>query len=206
MFNLSPILRNIYNSLIWRLVGLYVYCLPASHKMKTDDRRILEKFIFRDLCFNDSVHDILFVGCSKVTSWYPAIFIFFFRKNFVTIDPDINTARYGSKKEHYTSEYEGAIKNNNLKERFDIIIINGVFRYGINTKGDQIKAINVSRLLLKKGGLLIIGFRDNKDKQDLNLSIIDSKVFSKNNIAGLGTSYFLSKSINRHAFVSYIKK
>lgn len=207
MLNLSPVnFWKIYKLIIWKLASVYVYFLPSSYKMKTDDRRILEKFIFRDLCFNNDVQDILFVGCSKITSWYPTLFNFFFRKNFVTVDPDINMIKYGSKKKHYVAKFEDIGNNNKFRDRFDIIIINGVFGYGINTKKDQIKTINASRFLLKKGGLLNIGFRNKQDNPDLNLSIIDNKMFHKSIIAGLNTPYFQSKNINKHAFVSYLKK
>lgn len=172
--------------------------------MPTDDRAILEKAIFRELYVARRYRQILFVGCSEFTSWYPELF-----ENtpvaFDTVDSDPEKAPFGSPRRHFVRSFESLSDMAVLRETYDLVVLNGVFGYGIDTSTSKKTALDTAGALLEIGGAMVIGYGDRPDDGDLDPGLIDPAVFAPTTIPGLTTTKHRSTHINGHTFVCYTK-
>ncbi|MDF2529170.1 MAG: hypothetical protein K0Q57_50 [Gammaproteobacteria bacterium] len=165
----------------WQISLLYKrLCVPSRLKMNTADRTYLERYIFKDLILNKQIKKILFVGVHQYSSWYYGLFNCFTQIKFWTIDP----AFQSKNKQHLQSNFD-LLALEKFSNSFDVIIINGVFNYGINQTEDKIKAIHIAEQTLKSGGLLLLGYREGEQYGDFDPSfllgskfIIEQKIHS----------------------------
>lgn len=176
---------------------------PSSLQMHTEDRFILEKIIFRSLFLDPSVQRILFVGCHRYSSWYWRVF-YLSMKKFYTVDPDPSVAQYGSLKRHFISTFQQLKERPELFGAFDLIILNGVFGYGINTEDEKKDALKTSASLLSPEGRLLIGFR-NAAICDFDTKLVDSTFFGSVNVPGYMDTYVDTRHENGHAFICFKK-
>ena len=84
---------------------------PKARKMKTEDRRILEKVILPHFSQEKSCQRILFVGCASYTMWYDK---FFEKKEYWTLEPQKERRCYGAKR-HITDNVLNAAQHFNNK-------------------------------------------------------------------------------------------
>ena len=111
------------------------------------DRALLETVIlphYRD-------RRMLFVGTRFYTRRYPRL-----APRMVTLDPDPRMARFGAR-EHFVMPIERFSGH-----RFDVVIINGVFGWGINDEATAAAALDACRRALNENGELVIGFNQSR--------------------------------------------
>lgn len=129
--------------------------LGLKTALQTTDRRILERTILPYFAAKGDCHRILFVGCEWYTKHYEN---FFKGSEYWTIEIDPQLKEYGAK-----YHVVDALQNLDLHfepHYFDLIIYNGVFGWGIDTR--QAADIAFERCFqgLRTGGTLVFGWND----------------------------------------------
>jgi SAM-dependent methyltransferase len=133
--------------------------------LRTRDRWLLENVFlpyYGQLAANSSV---LFVGCDFYTKHYVQ---WFSRHRYITIDPDASKARFGGGQRHYIATLQDSAKfipDNTI----DLIVLNGVFEFGINSDAEAALALHRCHSLLKPGGLLLIGWSQVPNRTQINV-------------------------------------
>jgi len=113
-----------------------------------------------------SPSNVLFVGVAKYTAHYAQWF-----QNatwYRTIDLRREMARYGSKNNHIICDIV-RVNEHFHGILFDVVILNGVFGWGLDKVEDQEKALKAIRQILKTGGVLLIGWNVDRVKDPLAL-------------------------------------
>jgi len=120
-------------------------------KWRNKERYILERKIFPRI----KNKKILLVGCAHYTSDYPKRL----KDNQLwTIDIDPEMVKFGAG--NHIIESIVNVDKYFQKEFFDVIILFGVFGYGLNDKKEAEKTLENCAKVLKKKGILIIGWND----------------------------------------------
>jgi Methyltransferase domain len=127
--------------------------LGLTIPIRTDDRRVLEQVIIPYLSAQRNTHRVLFVGCEWYTRHYKK---FFAGKEYWTIDFDPSKSAYGSEGHHIVDSIEN-IGNYFTENYFDVIVCNGVFGWGLNTKEQTKNAFGGCYKLLRTGGHFVLG-------------------------------------------------
>lgn len=170
-----------------------------SRRMPTDDRFVLEDVIFRSVFLNLRFKRVLFVGCSEFTAWYPRLFAGRPSMRFETVDPSPQAAVFGATC-HYSENFEDLSGKEDLVGQFDLIILNGVLNYGIDTRDQKQAAMRTASILLRPRGMLLVGFRDSPAANDFVPADMPEDLFNPSAIPGLDCHYYLTRSHNGHAF------
>lgn len=178
--------------------------LSQSVKMHTKDRNILEQRIFKDLYINPKIKKILFVGCHLYSSWYHKIFNLSGKK-FHTVDSSPDSKIYGSPQKHFTERFELLSNKQELRNKYDCLILNGVFGYGIDEKEDKSKSVDTAYKLLKVGGILVIGFRD-MNNPDIDKKTISLNLFEPTSVPSFKSHLVITEHKNNHVFICFKKK
>jgi len=103
---------------------------------------------------------VLFIGCRQYTKHYPALFRLHGAECWA-IDIDPTVARWGTPKRHVIGDIQDAL-DHWPPSTFDIIVLNGVFGFGLNGAREQDAALQIARLLLKADGRLILGWNTDR--------------------------------------------
>jgi SAM-dependent methyltransferase len=119
------------------------------------DRYLLERVIFPALSARAELQRILFVGCDRSTRHYPETFA---DREFVTIDVDPAKARYGA--ERHVVDSLVNLGDHFKPGRFDAVICNGVFGWGLDSAEEIDAAVRQCHKALRPGGLFIVGWND----------------------------------------------
>lgn len=127
----------------WPLVRLLLRP-AAKNRMPTDDRRILEDIILRDIYGQAAIRRMLFVGCHQYSRWYPGLFRFRARTRIETVDPDPDSRAFGAPV-HHQMPFQHLERDDTLRGQFDFIMVNGVFGYGINSDADKRSALDAAK-------------------------------------------------------------
>ncbi|MBW4634494.1 MAG: class I SAM-dependent methyltransferase [Iphinoe sp. HA4291-MV1] len=123
--------------------------------LDSPDRLVLEDVIIPYFISRSEYHKILFVGCE----WYNKPYRQLFRnQEYWTIEIEEWKKRYASKRHIIDSllNLDLHIENN----YFDIIIYNGVFGHGINSREDVEESFNQCYKALREGGILVFGWNN----------------------------------------------
>jgi hypothetical protein len=177
------------------------WCLP------TDDRRVLEQRVFRELYVSRRFPRVLFVGCSTFTSWYPALFSDETDLRFETADMDPARAVHGSPTCHFATTFEALSQDPKLWNAYDLVILNGVFgQDGIQTPAAVESALQAAHILIRQGGRLLLGFRDTPSHQEFDRRQADPRLFQSANIPGLRASWHRTSHQNGHTFACFMKR
>ena len=190
-------IQNIYHKLsISRLRGLDLY-------RNSPDRLVLEDVIIRYFIAHKEFHKVLFVGCDWYTNPYKKLFK---KQEYWTIEIDESKKKYGSKN-HIVDGIQNLSK---YIERgyFDLIIFNGVFGYGINTREETEESFAQCFQALRSGGILVFGWNDIPEYKPF--PVIENceqlKKFDPYLFAPLSTSEYLTPNTERrHTYNFYIK-
>ena len=187
----------IFKKIQWIFISLYIKLIvPKAYKMPTGDRFFLESKLFKEITLNYDNLKILFVGVHKYSSWYAMIFNNFTSNTFFTIDTefDYSKNKYGSNFHNV-----GDFLTHNFNRRFDIIIFNGIFSYGINEVNLQKKAIlKIHKLLRNDNSYFIFGYRDHIDLKEQVNNLIKNK-FRKATFTNIESDLIVN-SDNNHKF------
>jgi SAM-dependent methyltransferase len=168
--------------------------------MPTPDRTFLERVLLRELFLDAATREILFVGCSPYTSWYPYLFVAAPGVRFATIDPDPAAARHGSRREHRVARLEDLAGAADEHGRYDAVVLNGVFNYGIDEPAQKRAALEACAAVLRPGGRLVVGYREGTER-DFDPADVDSAVFKRVAVPGTDAPTHDTGSQNNHTFV-----
>lgn len=140
------------------------------------DRRVLVEQILVPLARSRA--RVLFVGTRFYTRRYPALFE---ADHLVTLDRDPRMARFGAQ-QHHTSDLADA----RHLGRFDAVIANGVFGWGIDSSSEAERALQACAGLLRPGGWLILGTNDQRPSTPPVDALARGCGFQPAGFAGLG--------------------
>jgi hypothetical protein len=167
-----------------------------KERMVNDGRRILESVIFQAVARDPAIPRICFVGCHRYSAWYSRLFDRFVGKRFETVDPDSAAREFGSSRFHHQSGFTELAKDASLRGQYDLIIISGVFGYGINTDADKRAALDAAAIMLRCGGLLLLGYRDSSTALDFDRAIVSQNQFAPSDVPGFREPFVRSKNEN----------
>lgn len=104
------------------------------------------------------IRRILFVGCAEYTHSYQQLFE---RAEYYTLDVDPASERYGSEQpgRHFTASLAD-VASLFEPERLDLVLVNGVFGYGLDDREEAERAVAGCFTILKPRGMLMIGWND----------------------------------------------
>lgn len=146
-------IQDSLNKLRFRLFGR-----PAP--MASEDRTFLEETIFPWLASRSDLSRILFTGTRIYTAHYPR---YFPRHLFYTIDLDRVNRPWGSPGRHVTGDVT-ELEKHYPPGFFDCVILNGLIGFGVDEKAQVEKMLAQASIVLKPGGMLIIGWNDVSDR------------------------------------------
>ncbi|MGC1523540.1 MAG: hypothetical protein WA803_18495 [Steroidobacteraceae bacterium] len=170
--------------------------------MLTEDRRILEQVIFAHFRADPSIETVLFVGCDSYTAHYQHRY--FAKHDYWTIDPQTTQRRFGAR-QHVVGRVE-ELGRYFPSGYFDLIILNGVYGWGLNSAADCDAAISQCHLCLTGAGELLIGWNDMPGRDPAPLSEVRSlSRFAKRSFPAFGSWRCLTNTPNRHTFCFYQK-
>lgn len=129
--------------------------LGIDVSLRTSDRHILEEVILPYFAKNPAFHKVLFVGCEWYTKSYEAIFG---HKEYWTIEIDPKLKKYGSS--HHIVDSLNNLSSHFEHDYFDVIVYNGVFGWGIDTKEDAEVAFDQCFQCLRENGILVFGWNN----------------------------------------------
>jgi hypothetical protein len=127
-------------------------------KLSTPDRHVLETIILPSFASTPEVRRVLFVGCADYTQDYESYFV---GREYYTIDSDPACAVYGAAVpgRHFIDSVEN-VDRYFRPSSLDLILMNGVFGYGLDRRGQAEKTVARCHDLLVERGTLMIGWND----------------------------------------------
>lgn len=99
------------------------------------------------------------------------------------LDIDPSAAQFGARNRHVTASILDVHQYFD-SSFFDIVMLNGVFGWGINSREDQDKALQCIREVLRPGGVLLLGW-DTDRSEDTFVALAAAHGFSYRNPMGL---------------------
>jgi SAM-dependent methyltransferase len=178
------------------------HLLNLPTRMETEDRRVLEEIIFPHLATITGIRSVLFV----VVDWYTRHYrrTYFADKDYWTIDP-AESARKFADKQHVVAPLE-ALEDYFPERRFDLILCNGVFGWGLNGRDQCERAFAHCHSRLADGGRFILGWDDIPARTPMPLAEIESlKAFRPETFEPLGSWRYLTDTPYRHTYDFYRK-
>ena len=127
---------------------------------------------------------ILWIGCRRYTREYGSILSRHGGECW-TIDIEITHARWGEPGRHLTWDLT-SIDELIAAETFDSVLCNGVFGFGVDTRGSQLAAMRAMGRILKPGGRLLLGWNTERVEDPLRLDYVQS-AFGADDPLGKGT-------------------
>jgi SAM-dependent methyltransferase len=171
--------------------------------LKNEDRRVLEQVIFPYFLGDETCKDVLFVGCQWYTWGYNERFES--RKNYWTIEINRARARYGAK-QHITDGLQNLTRHFK-RDALDLILCNGVFGWGLDTKPDAERAFSACYDCLRPGRVLVIGWDDIEERRPFHLEECQSlRAFEPFLFPPLGTTEYVTETPSRHTYTFYVER
>jgi hypothetical protein len=196
----NPLVRLVTDPTYTLRVIRFALGLPT--KMETEDRRVLEQTIFPYYVSLPTIKAVLFVGCDWYTKHYAKTF--FRRYDYWTIDILESSRKYGSK-QHIVDSVE-YLDRHFPEDRFDFIVFNGVFGFGLDSKEQCEHAFGHFYTRLRPNGHFLFGYTDVPPRMPIPLESIESlRQFKKFTFPPLGTSRYATATPYRHTYEFYRK-
>jgi hypothetical protein len=178
---------------LWRRFARALTGGPVA--VHTEDRRVLEGVIFPHYAHLADVRAVLFVGCESYTQHYGRHFP---AHDYWTIDADPVRRRFGAKR-HVVGRLE-QLHEYFPAARFDLIVCNGVYGWGLDRLEDCESALNACRTCLADQGHMVFGWNDIPERDPAPLTSIAAFArFSEYALPGLGSRY-LTETDYRHTY------
>lgn len=200
----EPPLRLLRHAL-WVAARTYRRVLPATVKVPTENRRLLERVVFRAVFVDPRTRAVLFVGCAGYTAWYPAMFRLRPGLRFATVDPDPSAAIYGSPGDHRVERFQSLLGEPGEHDRYDVVFLNGVFGYGVDVEADQRLALDTAHAVLRRGGRMVIGFGETEIDPSRTLELVDATRFVAAQVPGLEVARPATAGRSEPSFACYVK-
>jgi SAM-dependent methyltransferase len=144
------------------------------------DRRYMERILLPALARLKPAH-VLNVGVRVYCAHYRR----YFAKTsaeYWTMDIDPDVARFGQRDRHVIGSVIDADKHFS-PGYFDVVSLNGIFGWGVNDLADQIKTLANVRKIMRRGGVLLIGWNDDITKEVVSMA--EANGFKHRNSLGL---------------------
>lgn len=189
-----------FRYLFYPLYTFYLIKRYTYKREKYEDRDILERIIFKYVLIHLDPKTILDIGREDYEHFYNKFFI---GRKMWTIDLDPQKEEFGA--DNHIIDNVVNLQKHFQNNFFDLIIMNGVFGWGLNEKNEIELALNAVYDTLKPGGLFIFGWNDIKGSVPIPLEEITAlKKFKAFHFPPLkGTSF---KAINgEHTYNFFIK-
>jgi len=184
------------------IVRVARYALGLRTALHTEDRRILEQVIFPYYANRNDMHTVLFVGCQWYTRQYEKTY--FPRQTFWTIEPLRDARRYGAS-HHVVAPLE-SLADFFPEETFDLIICNGVYGLGLDSRVHCDAAFAQCHSRLRRGGHFVLGWNDTPELAPVPPEHIASfGLFRRVNFPEFSTWRFVTQIEQRHVFDFYCK-
>lgn len=189
-----------------RELGQYILilirnALGLSNELLSPDREILEKVILPEYARRQDIKSVLFVGCDWYTRHYEKLFP---GRDYLTLDFDAWKKQFGAARHIVAGmeDIDSHIEVNSL----DLIICNGVFGWGLDSKEACERAFNGCFNTLRPNGELVIGWNDKPESRPVDLSSLESLArFDPLVVNPFKVSQYLANPNNMHTFNFYIK-
>jgi hypothetical protein len=149
--------------------------------LRKPDRRYMEKTLLPAFARSNPSH-VLSVG----TQGYCAHYEKYFAKpgcEYWTMDVDPHAAEFGAPGRHVTGSVIQADQYF-APSYFDLILLNGVFGFGVDAKSDRMATLASLRKLIRTGGVLLVGWNNDKTEDDV-VSMAAANGFKYGNPFGL---------------------
>ena len=173
----------------------------GSFYYASEDRSILECVIIPFYQLSPTHQAIVFVGTDWYTHGYTRMFS---RKNYTTIDPNSEKARYGA--EQHIIDDVGNIERYMQPGELDVVFLNGVIGWGLNAQDEAERAFAACHRCLRKGGHLVVGWNDLAEHLPFRIETVESLGrFRPVVFPPLETSEHLVDNEWRHTFSFFCK-
>lgn len=184
-----------------RVATRIAVAMGAQFRLRTEDRRVLEQVIFPYFVDDAQFERILFVGCDWYTRSYARIFA---DKQYSTMEPKHSRRWFGAPR--HIEDYSQNVTRHFGPAELDVIFLNGVFGYGLDSKDDIERTMAGFRTCLRDGGVLVVGWNDVPGHRPVRFEDIASlQPFRSLEFPPLGCSRYLTDTDNRHIFDFYMK-
>lgn len=176
------------------------FLLGRPTPLVSPDRTVLETIIFPYFQCLAEIHSVLFVGCDWYTRHYERAF--FTGKDYWTIDP-APAARKFAGRQHVLAPLE-ELGRHFPPERFDLIVCNGVFGYGLNEPDQCEQALRECYSRLRANGYFVMGWDDTFERTSVPMSAIRSlALFERFEFPPLGSWRHTTDTAYRHTYDFY---
>jgi SAM-dependent methyltransferase len=129
--------------------------IPIRTHARYEDRELLERVILPYFSEQDWFRRVLFVGCAPYTAHYRFMFR---RREYTTLDIDPVNRLFGAR--NHLTDTVANLDHYFPPASFDLILMNGVFGWGLNDRDEAERSVEVCYQCLSPGGVLMIGWDD----------------------------------------------
>jgi SAM-dependent methyltransferase len=189
-------LRDIhYRHLARRVVG----GRGVGAGQRSEDRRVLEETIIPIILSRFEPARVLDIGREAYEAFYNG---FFAGRELWTIDRDAKNAQFGS--ENHIVDDVAKLRDHFAGPYFDFVLMNGVFGWGLNDGPDIEQALAAIHMVLRPGGLFVLGWNNTPDLVPVPLDRVEAlRMFSPHHFDPLkGTSFTCSAYAHTYSFFS----
>jgi SAM-dependent methyltransferase len=181
-------------------VRILRFLLGRPTPLESPDRTVLETLIFPYFRYLPGVRSVLFVGCDWYTRHYGATY--FSGKDYWTLDPAPRARKFAGR-QHVVAPLE-ELGRHFPAGRFDLIICNGVFGYGLDRLGQCEQAFRQCESGLAAGGYLVVGWDDVPERTPVRLEAVSSlRAFDRFEFPPLGAWRYVTDTPYRHTYDFY---
>ncbi len=179
---------------------LLVSC-GAQLRLHTLDRDVLEKTILPYFAQDPQFQRILFIGCDWYTRAYSRLFA---GKEYWTLEMKPSRRKFGAVL-HITDRCQNTARYFDPSS-LDVIVMNGVFGYGLNEREDVEQTLAGFHCCLRDQGIFVLGWNDVSSCRPMPLEDIEGlRRFEPYAFPPLGSAHYLTPTHNRHTFSFYRK-
>lgn len=169
------------------------YRTPASEAeriARRPDRRMLRE---RILPAFTGFRSVLWVGCRAYTADYYKLLESQGGECW-TMDIDPAAAEYGNGERHKTCDLT-LVDRTFDADRFDAILCNGIFGWGVDGPGPQAEAMRAMAAILEPGGVLLVGWNTHKTADPAPLA---AALFERHSLPGVASHLAVGGATHRY--------
>lgn len=188
---LKPLVKSLLPQRMYQ--GIQLHLLGYTEVGRSPDRQYMENSLLPAFARLPSPR-VLDVGTRFFTPRYAK----FFRSGseYWTLDIDPAVAQFGSPGRHVTGSVVTAAEF--FKPAyFDVVLLNGVFGWGVDDSVDQRMTLKQLRQIMRSGAVLLIGWNHDLTTEDV-IAMARAEGFSYSNMLGLSNRKKFSE--NTHVY------